>query len=119
MHPLALLSAPFFGLWWMVFRSSGWWLRIRRAAVFCAGLGGGLILWHCANIGHATQGRFLRYFFEADTIFPSTPATWCLSRWNNFANTMVPFYVWTANSRHSSFDAIGTVSSPLVHFFLQ
>lgn len=118
-HPLALLSVPFLGIW-ILMRGPA---PVARRVLHGALLGGGLLavvgLWNLTNLQHASQSGFLHYFLAADGVYGASLQTWWLSRWNNFANTFIPFYVQLVNSGHPAFNAIGTRSSGVVHFFFQ
>jgi hypothetical protein len=102
-HPLALLSAPFLALWSL---RGGWRRGLTQGGIFLAGLLFVVALWLLLNHGHNTQGGFVRYALAADES-PATVRTWLLSRWDNLANTLIPFYVLLVNSAHQSFGAHG------------
>lgn len=116
-HPLALLSVPFAGLW-CLFQQQPWSIRIRQAAGLGLGTAAVVAIWIAANQGHYRQNGFFNYFVMADGGL-ATWTTWWISRWQSFANTLIPGYVWLFHSRHESFNAIGTTSGAWVHYALQ
>ena len=108
-HPLAALSAPFFGLWLIASRQDVRWPQRLVAPVWFAA--GALVLvipWQIVGWLHpddgANQGIFVQYFFFADSAHATWP-TWWRSRWDNFAHTFVPGYLLTADRAHESLNS--------------
>lgn len=119
-HPSALLAAPFLGLGILAIRRGRPWpQRIAHGAAF----GGGLLLivasWQSVGAlspgAHPSQGGFLDYFFLADN-HAATPATWLRSRWDNFANTFIPFRLLFTDPTHESINSIYGRSDNWIHF---
>jgi hypothetical protein len=119
MHPLALLSVPFCGLWVLTRKGEPMRLRLRQSALFGATLLAVVVAWQLLNAGHSGQAGFLQYFQSADGAYGVSARLWWLSRWDNAANTLLPFYVFLANSTHPAFNALTEPSNAWVHFFLQ
>ena len=118
-HPLALLSAPFFGLWLLLRRPAPLWRRFCDASIFGAIVLAVIAVWQLSGGRSENQGGFLQYFWAAGGVYNTSASVWWASRWTSFANTFVPFYVVLFHADHPSFNALGMHSSPLVHFFLQ
>lgn len=104
-HPLALLWAPWIGLW----AAARAWRRrpdhrLRPAATALAVCGAGALLlfapWMLLGAALppppdaplAGQGGFLRYWIMADWHY-ATWETWLRTRWMNFANTFIPLHL--------------------------
>jgi hypothetical protein len=101
-HPLALLWAPWIGLW-----VAGRGERRPVALVttlfrFGVGVGALVAPWivmgamlppHLPNTSLAGQAGFWRYWYMADWRF-ATRETWLSTRWMNFANTFVPLHLY-------------------------
>jgi hypothetical protein len=117
-HPLALLSAPFLAGWALAFPREGWRPALRRAVRFSAGVVLVVAAWQVLNLAHPGQAGFLGYFINADEGAP-TLTRWLLSRWNNFANTLIPFYVLLFNVHHPSFGAFTGPSDAWLLYFRQ
>jgi hypothetical protein len=126
-HPLALLWAPWLGLWACA-RSERRWqavgltaLRFGSAVALLVGpwLLAGQLAPHQPTTPFAGQGGFLEYFRQADRA-PATLATWLHSRWMNFANTFIPAHAYFSDYSFNHFRANSTYgpSGRLVKFAL-
>lgn len=139
-HPLALLWAPWIGLWtlgrtWLtpastdspVARTPAHALAptIMAGARFTAGVGIlvapwmalGALMPHLPETLFAGQGGFLRYWTQADWA-PATWSTWWQTRWLNFANTFIPLHVYfdATSFAHPKFTSAYEQSGRLVKF---
>ncbi len=121
LHPLALLSAPFLGLWTVFGRPGRPWAgRGRTGLTFCVGLGLVILAWHLANgFERSSQAGFVTYALGADEVYNVSLRAWLESRWTDALNTLLPGYVFFFHARHPSFNPLGKVSGGWVHFFLQ
>ena len=117
-HPLAALSAPFLGLWLLLSNSGNWKHRCRNVAWWSAGAALVIAVWMIGNHGHFHQNGFLIYFQTADG-GTATFSSWFQSRWESFADTFIPFYVWIVHADHPAFNAIGLHSDRITQFCLQ
>lgn len=117
-HGLALLSAPVLVVWSLFFLPARNRPAITPTVYSGLGLLTVLIGWYAANAGHVASAGFLQYFVWADG-GPATWSTWWSSRWNSWADTFVPLYVWQFNAGHPCFNAIGGASGRFEQFFLQ
>jgi hypothetical protein len=63
----------------------------------------------------AGQGGFLRYFILADWE-PATLSSWLLTRWQNFSNTFIPFWLYAVNASLRDLNSIYGPAGPLVKF---
>lgn len=108
-HPLPLLSAPFLGLWLLFRGERRFAAKLVEAFRFSAGLAlpvGAWVLFGIIGTGSAgSQSGFAGYFFMADNA-TATWATWWDSRWQNLANTFVPFHLLRFPEGHESINAI-------------
>jgi hypothetical protein len=124
-HPLALLWAPWIGLW-----AAGRAERRATAAIlvllrFAAGAGVLVLPWialgawlpHLPTTPLAGQGGFFRYWLKADWK-PATWDTWWQTRWMNVANTFVPLHVYLADAsfNHPKLGSAYESSGRLVKF---
>lgn len=118
-HPLALMSVPFCGLWLLLSGPRS----LRQRAIEAATLGAGVVsiiaTWQQLNGWHPSQGGFLQYARAADGVYDVSALQWWSSRWTSLANTLVPFHVLLTSSTHPAFNALGTTSGPLMHYFFQ
>jgi hypothetical protein len=108
-HPLAALSAPFLGLWLLGRRTeSSWKRRLVTATLFVAGALTLVVPWQIVGRlqpdDGANQDIFVQYFFFADGAH-ATWRTWLQSRWDNFAHTFIPGYLFTADPAHESLNS--------------
>jgi hypothetical protein len=117
-HPMALLSLPFAGLWYLTQRSVPWRHRLGEAAGFSLGFAAVMGVWVALNHGHYGQMGFLQYLTSADG-GAATWHTWWRSRLENFADTFLPFYVLAMHADHPSFNALGLRSDGVTQFFFQ
>jgi hypothetical protein len=105
-HPGAVLSGPFLALW-LVATPGSWQKRLVAPAWFAAGALLLVVPWQFMGRLHpdenADQRIFLQYFFFADNSH-ATFATWCQSRWRNFANTFLPLYLFLTNNARQTID---------------
>lgn len=137
-HPLALLWAPWIGLWLL---GRTWQTQDARpqtqhpkpralralvaSARFSAGVFAFVLPWmalgawmpHLPDTHFAGQGGFLSYWIQADW-GPATWQTWWQTRWMNFANTFVPLHVFfhDVSNAHPRFTSAYEPSGPLVKF---
>jgi hypothetical protein len=120
-HPLALLSAPFLGLWALLAGPDRpWRRRVGRGLGFCLGLGLVVLVWNLFNgFQKSNQAGFLAYAKGADEVYDVTLGVWLKSRWTDTLNTLVPGYVFLVNARHPSYNPLGKVSDGWVHFWTQ
>jgi len=122
-HPLALLWTPWIGLW-----SLGRGLRrprtiVLRGTSFVLPLAAVVVPWMAASEWsrkvsgslHAAQSLFLSYFVWAEG-WPATPATWLHSRWMNFSNTFIPFWLHFFGERDADLNSVFGPSGPVVKF---
>ena len=123
LHPLALLWTPWIGLW--VIGRGDRTIRgtAARGAYFAVPLLVTVGPWmagskHVQKITgsfFASQSAFFSYFIWAEGQ-PRSLATWLLSRWNNFSNTFLPFWLHFFNEGHADLNSIYGVAGPLVKF---
>ena len=111
-HPLALLWAPWISLWlWgrcWVDSPVGTLRHIRTLGGFFLGLGSIALTWmligkllpHPPNATAAGQQSFFAYFVHADNA-PATWYSWLHSRWLNFSNTFLPFWLQFSIDDHA------------------
>lgn len=64
---------------------------------------------------HVGQSSFLKYWTAAD-YRPATWSLWWESRWMNFSNTFVPFWLYLRNAAHPVLNSIQGPSTSLVKF---
>jgi hypothetical protein len=119
-HPLPVLSTPFFLLWIAGAREVPVRRRVERVAWFLGGLAALVAPWQALNWfgtgGLGSQSIFVTYWTWAD----GGPAAWYTgawwhSRWENFANTFLPFYLLRIDPHHYSINAVGGLSDGWVH----
>jgi hypothetical protein len=122
-HPLVLLWVPWFALWAAGRQRS----RSVPAAVYAIALFGVslaiiVVPWILigANAPHSdkaplVQTSFIDYFYLTDTGW-ATWSTWWQSRWNNFANTFLPFWLYTVNFDSQWTSSVFVRSGALVRF---
>ncbi len=122
-HPLAALWAPWLALWAagrngmriVPFISGG----VRFAAGLCAvalpWMTAGVLASHTSDAPFAGQAGFIDYFTMADG-GPADWSSWSRSRWMNFSNTFLPFWLHYFNGNHPSISSIHAPSGPLVRF---
>jgi len=125
-HPLALLWAPWIGLW-SAGRSESWTVKSLLTTTLRFGAGAlalvlpwmivGTLMPHLPTTVLAGQGGFLRYWKMADWHY-ATWTTWWHTRWLNFANTFLPLHLYfSADSfNHPKFGSAYEESGRLVKF---
>ncbi len=119
-HPLALLSTPFIGLWLLgrTVPRGAWRPRIVAASAFGVGLGACVAAWQAVAALRpgpgGSQAIFLTYFKLADNRL-ATWSTWWETRWENFANTFLPFHLLTFDPTHESINSYYAPSDGWVH----
>ena len=125
-HPLALLWAPWIGLW-TAGRTESWTVRPLLATALRFGTGAlalvlpwmiiGALMPHLPTTVLAGQGGFLRYWKMADWHY-ATWTTWWHTRWLNFANTFLPLHLYfsTDSFNHPKFGSAYGESGRLVKF---
>lgn len=125
-HPLALLWAPWLGLW-SAGRSETRAVKPVLATLVRFGLGAlalvlpwmavGALMPHLPTTVLAGQGGFLRYWTMADWHY-ATWTTWWHTRWLNFANTFLPLHLYfsTDSFNHPKFGSAYEESGRLVKF---
>ena len=112
LHPLALLSLPFFAAWLLVRRDSGvsGWRRLVPPFLFAAGVGPFVLAWmavgRLAPLRAGAQTVFFDFFRLSDGRLETAAAAWWHSRWENFANTFVPFHLFTVDRTHESINSV-------------
>ncbi|MBL9202743.1 MAG: hypothetical protein JNL39_19675 [Opitutaceae bacterium] len=124
-HPLALLWAPWLGLWAAGRAEERVWQRLRAGATLALGVAALAAPWMIAGAlaprseltPVAGQGNFLAYFVRADWQ-AATGETWWRTRWMNFANTFVPLhgYLADASFNHPKLNSAYEASGRLVKF---
>lgn len=124
-HPLALLWAPWLGLWAAGRAEARVWPRLRAGATFAVGVALLAAPWMIAGAlaprsdltPVAGQGNFFAYFVRADWQ-AATWETWWRTRWMNFANTFVPLHGWLAEASfsHPKLNSAYEASGSLVKF---
>jgi len=107
-HPMASLSAPFLAAWLVAQPCEmRWSSRLIVVGWFCAGALTLVVPWQIVGRLRpdetADQRIFVQYFFFADNAHATWP-TWWKSRWNNFANTFVPGYLFATNDARETVD---------------
>lgn len=118
LHPMALLSLPFVGLWALCQPTTSWPRRVLRATAFSLPLALIAALWFGLNHEHYSQGGFLQYLTSAEG-GPATWHAWWVSRWTSTINTLVPFAVLFTRGDNFSFNPIGLHADPLSQYFFQ
>ncbi len=119
-HPLAILSAPFLGLWIAVDGGgAGWRGRIRDAVRFGGGSLAVVALWQfVAYLDPDPTGRqsgFLTYFLMAAGA-PAQWAGWWSYRWDSLANTFVPFHFLSIDPGEYVINSVYGRSDSWIHF---
>lgn len=124
-HPLALLWAPWLGLWAAGRADAFFWQRVRAGATFTVGVVALAAPWMIAGAlaprsdltPLAGQGNFFAYFVRADWQ-AATWETWWRTRWMNFANTFVPLHgvLAEASLTHPKLNSAYEASGRLVKF---
>jgi hypothetical protein len=122
-HPMALLWAPWIGLWAMGRAGSAWSARLAAGARFAIAVVLVAGPWmattrlpvNLPTTSAAGQSLFLRYFVLADWQ-PATLETWCYTRWLNFSNTFLPFWLYLKNAALSDINSAYQPAGPLVKF---
>jgi hypothetical protein len=122
-HPMALLSAPWIGLW-ALGRAERTFRAQSLAAIRTAGGAALLVLpWmaiaarapHLPESVHAGHGSFLHYWMMAD-YGPATWESWTRTRWRHLADTFVPFRLWIVDGDHHTLSSVYARSGQLVRF---
>ncbi len=112
LHPLALFSIPFLGVWLFAraWRESSGWRRLIAPARFAGGVLPFMILWlqlgRFAPLRTGSQTVFLDFFRLSNGRLESAASAWWQSRWDNFANTFVPFHLFTVDRAHESINSV-------------
>ncbi len=120
LHPLALFSIPFLGLWILVraWRHETDWRRCLPPAQFTASVMLFVIPWwllgRFAPLRTGSQTVFLDFFRLSNGKLESAASAWWQSRWDNFANTFVPFHLFTVDRAHESINSVYAPSDPWV-----
>jgi len=120
LHPLALFSIPFLGLWLLsrAWRETPRWRRLAAPARFAAGVLPFVIPWvllgRFAPLRTGSQTVFLDFFRLSNGKLESAASAWWLSRWDNFANTFVPFHLFSVDRTHESINSVYALSDPWV-----
>ena len=125
-HPLALLWAPWIGLW-SAGRSETRTVKPLVTTLVRFGAGAlalvlpwmviGALMPHLPTTVLAGQGGFLRYWTMADWHY-ATWTTWWHTRWLNFANTFLPLHLYFSpdSFNHPKFGSAYEESGRLVKF---
>ncbi len=123
LHPLAGLWAPFLALWAGARSAAPAREFVRSSTAFT--LGACLLVLPWMLLGkippqlpgtiYAGQGGFLEYFRLAELQRTDWP-TWWQTRWMNFANTFLPFWLHLFHRDHPVLNAHGAQSGDLVKF---
>jgi hypothetical protein len=87
----------------------------RFAGALLAFVAGWLALGRIGSGPGSGQEVFFRYFFIADG-HSASAATWIASRWNNFANTFIPFRLMFTDPTQPTINSIYGLSDGWVHF---
>ncbi|MFO1448783.1 MAG: hypothetical protein U1F61_11565 [Opitutaceae bacterium] len=127
-HPLAALWAPWLVLWCAgcafhrpiaephrlreAARSAARSAAIPLVAILGWMLAGRLAPQHGVHQG---QADFLLYWFKADAA-PADLRSWIASRWDNFANTFIPFWLHLVNRSHGALNSISGPSDSWTKF---
>jgi hypothetical protein len=122
-HPMALLWTPWIGLWAIARGNRTSRSMIARGAAFAIPLLAVAAPWMAAGerIQKATgsffasQSAFFSYFLWAEGQ-PAPWAAWLHSRWMNFSNTFLPFWLHFFHEGHADLNSIYGVAGPLVKF---
>ncbi len=134
-HPMSALWAPWLALWaagrhWTAvspgsvhhptaaprrFTLAGVRFTVAMAALVLPWMAFGAFSPHLPESTHAGQGGFIEYFRLAE-YQPATWANWSRTRWNNFANTFVPLWLFGVNREHSTLSDLFAPSGLLVRF---
>lgn len=119
-HPSALLATPFIGVLAFGHRPSTPW-KTRIHSVIALGVGLLLVVfaWQSvlllSPIKQVGQQGFLDYFILADN-HAANWHTWLRSRWDNFANTFLPFRLLFTDPTHESINSHYGPSDGWVHY---
>jgi len=119
-HPLILLMGPFLLLWsGAVGAPSGVpvWKRLLQPSTFGFAALACILPWQVVGRfapSGSTQAVFFTYFQGADEQ-PATWPTWWASRWQNFANTFLPFHLLSVDPNHESINSVYAPSPWWVH----
>jgi hypothetical protein len=124
LHPMAALWAPWLGLWVMGRRGKAWRSAFGAAVLFVLGfwiltgpwLLAGRLAPHLPASWRAGQGSFFDYFRIAEFQVHPPVAKWIQSRWANFSNTFIPFWLYACNKDHPVLNSIYGPSGNLVKF---
>lgn len=120
LHPLALFSVPFLGLWILVraWQVEAAWRRCLPPAQFAASVLLLVIPWgllgRFAPLRTGSQTVFLDFFRLSNGKLETAASAWWQSRWDNFANTFVPFHLFTVDRTHESINSVYAPSDPWV-----
>lgn len=122
-HPLAALWAPWLALWAAGRAEKRFGPFLAAGLRFAASLALIVVVWmaigagapHTAAASNAGQSGFFNYFTMADG-GPASGSSWWHSRWLNFSNTFLPFWLYTFHSGHPNLSSVYAPSGPLVRF---
>jgi hypothetical protein len=122
-HPMALLWTPWIGLWAIARGNRTRRAMIARGAGFAMPLAAVVVPWMAASelaqkisgSFFASQSAFFSYFIWAEGQ-PVPLATWLNSRWMNFSNTFLPFWLHFFHEGHADLNSIYGIAGPLVKF---
>ncbi len=126
-HPLALLWIPWIAIWlggrcWSD-SSSSTMRHIKALGSFFLSLGSIVLTWmiigqlapHSSDATAAGQLSFVTYFVSADNA-PATWSSWLYSRWLNFSNTFIPFWLQFSIADHGGLRSIYGPTSSIDRF---
>ncbi len=119
-HPSAILAAPFLAICILGDSSCPRWkARAFQAASYAIGLILVVGAWQSIRFldpaKQTGQEGFVEYFFLADN-HTATWSTWFRSRWDNLANTFIPFRLLFTDQTHESINSYYGPSDAWVHF---
>lgn len=121
-HPLAALWTPWLAAWAM-FRGSpsqrllgGVKFSCAAAALMLPWIVAGKIAPHDPAATHAGQSSFIAYFRLAEYQENPEISRWLRTRWDNFSNTFVPFWLHLVNREHPVLNSVTGRSDAWVKF---
>lgn len=122
-HPMALLWTPWIGLWSMARGDGSVRGRIARGAAFALPVAAVVGPWMAAsNLAQkisgsffASQSAFFRYLIWTEGQ-PAPWSAWLHSRWLNFSNTFLPFWLHFFHEGHADLNSVYGVAGPWVKF---